>query len=157
MAAVQRNLNQLYTNQKAVSDMGYTNNVHVHVLRKFVQEKLGVTAEEYDLACEAENKVRDEIRRRQIEEDKAKAEEAQNKQVEAAIEKAKKDNPVVESKEEPRDVTVRPVIFGGDLGGEDAEGSEQSGKSDEVHNVQDGDGSAPVEQERGEGVLLQQV
>ena len=148
VTAIQRNLNQLYTNQKAVSDMGYTNNIHVHVLKKIVQEKLEVSNEEYSELCDLENATREEIQKRQMEEERKRVKEEQDKQVATAMEKVKADNPPVESHEKvPQSNNERPVIFGGDVGGSDVESTEQSREVHDMHPMQERDGSAQVQQE----------
>jgi hypothetical protein len=57
-------------------DIAYTGDVHLTVIRKFMFEKLGISEEEYDAAIEAEVKLRDETRKRQIEEHNARMEAA---------------------------------------------------------------------------------
>lgn len=151
--AFQQNLNQLYMNQKAVADMGYTNNVHVHVIRKFIQEKLDISDEEYKKACDLENAAREELQRQQEEEQRKHEEELKQKQAEAASKR-------LSSGEEPlaSEGEDQPVIFGGDAGttetaeeeSEDAEGFDQGEEDDEVPEVQERTGAGDPGEDEGE-------
>ena len=152
--AFQQNLNQLYMNQKAVADMGYTNNVHVHVLREIIQEKLEISDEEYKERCDKENAAREEVQRQQEEEQRRKREELKQKQAEEAAAKLA-DGEQPPASEENQD---QPVIFGGDAGenepaeeeSEDGEGFDQGEEGDEVPELQERDGSGDSGQDEGE-------
>lgn len=126
--AFQRNLNQLFTNQKAIGDMAYTNNVHVHVLRKMLEQKLDVTKEEYEEACNLEMAARDAIRQQQIDAAREAAEKQAAEKAEAALPKAE------EQSAEPNN---EPTVFGGDVGEDDgkAQGGQQSGSKDGLQQV----------------------
>lgn len=127
--AFQKNLNQLYTNQRSVGDMAYTNNVHVHVLRKMLEQKLDVTKEEYEEACNLEMATRDAIRQQQIDAAREAAEKQAAEKAEAALPKAEEQQPIEPNNE--------PTVFGGDVGEDDgkAQGGQQSGSKDGLQQV----------------------
>lgn len=152
--AFQQNLNQLYLNQKAVADMGYTNNVHVHVMRQIIQEKLKISDDEYKELCDKENAAREAIQKQQEEEAAAQKEELKQKQAEdAAAQLADGEEPVLASER-----SEQPVIFGGDAGepeateeeSGDAEEHDQGEEVDAVPQVQERDGAGGVGQDPGQ-------
>ena len=148
--AFQQNLNQLYMNQKAVADMGYTNNVHVHVMRQIIQERLEISDEEYKELCDRENTAREAIQQQQQEEAARQQEELKQKQAEAAAAQLNAegdDEPLLASER-----TDEPIIFGGDVGKEnqDAGEDDQGSEVDAVQAVQHGDGTGGDREDEGE-------
>lgn len=125
----QQNLNQIYRNQKVVGDMAYTNNVHATVLREIMFDKGIITKEEYSDCIEKELEARDAIQKKQAQEAEERAEELRKKQAEQAAASLAAELPAPSS-EEP----VEPVIFGGNLGTEEADGEVAQGEQGHVED-----------------------
>lgn len=132
--AFQKNLNQLYMNQKAISDMAYTNNVHASVLRQVMFEKGLLTEQEYSERIEKELAVREAIQKKQMEEAQQQVEELRKRQAEEASAK------VADAPAAPSEEPVEPKIFGGNLA-EEGDGQaaerEQGHHEDHVPSVQE--------------------
>lgn len=142
---LQTQMNQLYKNEKAIADMGYTNNVRIAALSRIVKEMFpSITQETLDKYCEEEMEERKRLEaERKKKEAEARAEldkvmEEQNLKREKELDKPPEEHTVegppkrpatanaLDGEGTPEEVGLdappktgepkeRPLVFGGDF------------------------------------------